>query len=877
MTQPNPPKWPAWILRKICSKQQVEILFGDALEIFQKRVEDKGLRRAKVLFIRDILSSIRFFAMKKPENKSLTAFSSLYKNYFKSSLRSFSKNKLSSSINFLGLITGFVAALLIAQYAVYELSYDRFHKDYEHTFRVSFQRVHGDQMAFNGATTFLPVGPIMLAEYPEVYNQCRFYYPFTHGVINHENQAFHVEKPVFTEASYFEVFSYQLLEGDPASALSEPNSVVLSEQLANSYFGNKPAIGQLIRFSFEDGEAELKVTGVLENPRNDSHLKLDLLISMKTLDQWPIFQTSDWSLPFYHTYIQLTNGTDLSAFEKKSVSILEKFRGDQMGEATESFSLQPLKDIHLDSHLTFELGENGNRNAINFLILIAALILVIVYLNYINLTTALSSLKAKEVGIRKVMGSYRRQLLPRFLVESFLINIGALILACAIVFLTLRYVSQQMGIYFEIASEPLFWIATVVVTSIGAIFSSLYPAVVLSRYEPITVLRGKFSAGEKGSFLRKVLMSTQFAISVAMIGGMILIAQQTNYLLSKDLGFDSEKLLVISAPQKAGEGRDQTTSIRSFGTDLLNNANIHSFTSSSSVPGRVMSSGSMSGVGDKKDERIPMHFNSVYFGYFETYGITFAQGRGFSRSFPSDRAAVVLNAAAVQALGFLNVEEVVGDKILLMEREFEVIGVVDNYHHTSLKTTYEPIVFALRPDRPVYLSLNVNTTGLLETLDDIETKMKAHFPENPFEYFFLDQVFDQEFRAELRYGSLLKGFSILAIILAALGLFGLSSFLITQRTREIGIRKVLGATGKNLFQLLSSFFLLPLVLGSIIACFALYYFGVDWLNSFPFRIEMHWLVFIVPLAVVLLMTGATLGIQTLKALKIEPAETLKNE
>ncbi len=806
-----------------------------------------------------------------------SASMSLYRNYLKLAFRSFSRNRLSSSINFLGLITGFFAALLIAQYAVYELNYDRFHENFEDTYRVSFKRTHGDQVSFNGATTFLPVGPIMLEEYPEVYNQCRFYYSFTHGVVNYKNQAFHVEKPVFTEESYFEVFSYQLLEGDPSSALSEPNSVALSEQLATRFFGDEPAIGQLIRFSFEDGEAELKVTAVLENPRNDSHLKLDMLMSMKTLEQWPIFQNNDWSLPFYHTYIQLNSGTDIPAFEKEVASILEKFRGDQMGGATEKFALQSLKDIHLDSHLTFELGENGNRNAINFLVLIAGLILVIVYLNYINLTTALSSLKAKEVGIRKVMGSHRRQLLPRFLAESFVINIGSLVIACLMIFLTVKYISQRMDIYFEISTDPLFWLVTVGIVIFGALLSSLYPAIVLSKYEPITVLRGKFSTSEKGSFLRKVLISAQFAISVAMIGGMILIAQQTDYLLSKDLGFESERLLVINAPQKGNEGRDQMTSVRALGADLVNDANIHSFTTSGSVPGRVMSSGSLSGVGEKKDQRVPMHFNTIDYGYFETYGITFEKGRAFSRSFPSDQTGVVLNSAAMQALGFKDADEAVGGKILLMEREFNVLGVASNYHHTSLKTSYEPIVFALRPNRPVYISLNVNTTGLLKTLEEVEAKMKAHFPQNPFEYFFLDQVFDQEFRAELRYGDLLKGFSILAIILAALGLFGLSSFLITQRTKEIGIRKVLGASGKNLFQMLSSFFVFPMALGSLVACFALYYFGVDWLNSFPFRIALHWLVFITPLAVVLLMTGVTLGIQTLKALKIQPAETLKNE
>ncbi|MEP5611621.1 MAG: ABC transporter permease [Cyclobacteriaceae bacterium] len=879
MSAPIPPKWPFWILSKVCSDRQLEILYGDAIEIFQRRVMTKGVGKARLLFIRDTLSSIKYFSLKWSGNqRSLASTLAIYKNYLKLTLRSFSKNRLATNINFFGLVVGFFAALLIAQYAIYEMNYDHFHEDYDRTYRVSFKRVQNNQIAFHGATTFLPVGPTLLEEFPEVYNQSRFYYPFAHGVFNDREKAHHIEKPVFVDETFFEVFSFKLLEGDSESALAQPNSVVLSETLAKKFFGSKDALGRQLRFSFEDGAAELIVTGVMQNRRSDSHLQLDVLMSMKTLRQWPTFKSSEWSLPFFHTYIQLKDGTNPQVFENKSGVILEKFRKENIGDGiSESFILQPLQDIHLDSHLTFELEENGNRQAINFLILIAILILVIVYLNFINLTTALSSLHAKEVGIRKVMGSHRKQLIPRFLIEALVMNVIAFLIASVAVVLSLDYITALTGIYFELTTDLSLWSMFFGVVMLGAVISTLYPTIVLTAYEPITVLRGKFSLGDKGSLLRRILISTQFAITVAMIGGMILISQQTDFLLTKDLGFKSEQLLVISAPQEVSENGDYLSSLRSFENGALNRASIHSFTSSSSVPGKVLSSGTIGGVGDKNEEEVSLYFNSVSYGYFETYGLTFLSGRPFSRSVLSDQQGIILNHAALQSLGYGENDNVIGEKIIDRGTEFEIIGIVNNYHHSSLKTSYEPIIFVLRPARPLYLSLNVSTSNLEITLEELAREMKLHFPADPFEYFFLDQVFDQEFKAELRYGDLLKGFSFLAVILAALGLFGLSSFLITQRTKEIGIRKVLGATPANLFSFLSSFFLVPMVSGGFLACAGLYYFGSIWLRSFPFRIELQWLVFLAPLATVLLMTGITMVVQTIKAQRILPAETLKNE
>ncbi len=874
----GPPKWPFRILKLICRDDMIEILYGDVIEIYQSRAKKRGRRIANVLFVIDVLSLIKPFAMKQPYRVNrATGALTLFKSYFKLSFRNFLRNRMSSGINLFGLIIGLFVPLMIAQYALFELRYDQFHTNYDQIYRVSFQREMENEVVFDGATTFLPVGPLMMDEYPEVLNQCRFYYPFTHGMVNYGDEAYHLEKPFFVEQSYFELFDFQLLSGDRSSVLSEPNTVVLSEDLARKYFGDKEPIGERIKFSFEDGEADLVVKGILENPRMDSHIRLDILISFSTLNQWEIFQQSDWSLPFYHTYIQLMDGTSVDEFEQKVNEILLRSRSEAAARGTlESFRLQPLQGIHLDSDLTFEMEQNGNRQAVNFLVLIASMILLLAYLNYINLTTAFASIRAKEVGIRKVMGSFRNQLISQFLTESFIVNFIGLSLAVLSVYLLARPFSSLLGIYFEFSTDGTFWLAILAIVALGAILSGIYPAWVLSGYQPITVLKGKFITSKKGSLLRKVLVGAQFIISIIIIGGTILVRQQTDFLLNKDLGFEDEKMLVVNSP-RVMDPESYLSRVRGFGNEIKSLPDINGFTHSGSVPGKVMSAGSFTNADKQGSEPVSMHIVTVDYDYFKTYDLRILSGRAFSRDFPSDQMGAVLNEAAVQALGFEDYEAAIKGKIGLGERQFNIVGVVKNYNHQSLRNDYDPIVFAFLPQRTVYWSMNIETGDLPQTLKSIEEKMLSYFPGNSFEYHFLDQAFDQEFKAELKYAALLAGFSVLAILLAALGLFGLASFIVMQRAKELAVRKVMGARGWDVFAYLTFSFLWPMLIGCFIAWFGLYFAGNSWLQNFPFRIGLSWIIFGLPVGIVVGMTCLTLGIQTIKASRIKPALALRNE
>ena len=489
----------------------------------------------------------------------------------------------------------------------------------------------------------------------------------------------------------------------------------------------------------------------------------------------------------------------------------------------------------------------------------------------------MASRRAKEVGVRKVLGSFKGQVLYQFLTESLIINLGSFILALIGLYFSLHYFSALLDVHFEFSTEPLFWSWILGVVLVGALLSGLYPAMVLSSYQPITVLKGTFSNSSKGSFLRKTLISAQFIITAIMIGGAILVYEQTDFLLSKDLGFDADKILVINAPRIVDEDNNFLASVRNFGNDAINHSDIESFTHSGSVPGKVMSSGSFTRKGIADPKPVSLNVNTVDYGYFNTYKMAFTSGRPFSKEFPSDEEGIILNESAINVLGIRKDDEIHNEKVMARGREFDIIGVVENHHHTSLKTSYEPIIYVLRPERTVYISMNVHTGHLPQTLSVIKEGMKRYFPNNPFEYFFLDQVFDQEFKEDMRYADLFKAFSILAIILAGMGLFGMASFLSAEKKKEISIRKVLGASGKDLFALLGSSFLVPISVGSIIACFLLYFGGNIWLQNFPFRIELAYPIFLGPLVIVFIITGITLGVQTLKAIKIHPIHTLRNE
>ncbi len=872
----EPPRWPLFILERILSDRQLEVLYGDVMELYDDRIQYMSASRAKWLFIRDAFSLIRPFAIRTLFTEQKANSWAMFANYIKLAVRSAKRNKTSSLINIVGLVFGFFAAITISMYVFHELTYDRFHFSYQNIYRVSFQRWVNNDLEFNGATTFSPVGPAMIDVYPEVKQQCRLYYPFAPGIASRENNSFHIEKPIFVDDSYFRLFSAGLKAGNPSTALRDPNSVVLSESLAYQYFGTEDPIGKVLTFSFEDGKTDLVVTGIADNPRNDTHLDLEFLISMNTLDQWAIFKDIEWRLPFFHTYIFL-EGADKEHFEMKASSLLDDHRMEMRSEGVkEFFKLQPIKDIHLDSDLTFEISQNGNRQAVNFMIIIAIMIMIIVYLNYVNLVTALNAKRSREVGVRKVMGSKRSQILTQFTVESICLNFLALIVALVLTFASFRYLTEWIGVDFSFVVDPVFLFLIVAITGIGALIFGFIPAIMISSVETITVLRGKLLSGVKGSGLRKVLVGLQFLITISMVGGLILLTDQTDYLLNRDPGFAVDQVLVINAPHIQYEENDYLRHVRRFGQEVTAFSMVNSFTHSGSVPGKVMSSGRIRRMGENQDE-VTLSINAVDFDFFETYELEFLAGGPFSKIKQGNDVKLILNQAAMESLNFLTPKEAIGSKVFSRGQEFEVIGIVNNYHHTSLKSAYEPIAFVFSPARTLYLSINIQTDQLTETLQLLEDEMKRHFPSNPIEYFFLDRTFHEQFKSELSYIRIFRAFSILAVVIAIMGLYGLSTYVLSQHEKEIGIRKTLGAGYTHIFRFMGNFFFIPWMIGSVIALFLLVLGGTLWLETFPFRIDLPWTVLGIPLFLVVTLSLIIITIQSIKAWHVQPADVLKLE
>lgn len=874
----EPPQWPVRLIERLCDPTMVEVLYGDVQEVYFRRLTRMNRILATILYYRDAFSLLRPFALRRTHqvHPRLNFIHMLFIQ-LKAGLRTLKKHPMPSTINIFGLLSGMLIVLLIAHYAHFELSYDRFHRDYNRIYRLAYQRQSNNEVIFNGATTYLPVGPSLKREVAGVSEQTRLYYPFTHGSINYDNESFIEEKPVFADPSFFQVFGFELIKGAASQVLQGPNRVVLSQTLADRYFGKANPIGKTIEFSYEDGETLLTVSGVMANPREDSHLRLHMLISFSTLDQWTTFEESKWFLPFYHTYIKTNTDFDEAVLESKANELITKNAFKRSPNSVKEFiSLQPLQDIHLDSDLMFEMHQNGDRKAVYFLIAVAVIILLIAYLNYINMSTALAVQRAREVGVRKVMGSTKGQLVQQFLTESFLLNMAAFIMAGLLTTVLTPFASRLMSKNFDFIDDPLFWLTGVLVATLGAALAGIYPALILSGYRPVDVLKGRFSSGSRGGLLRKLLVTVQFVISIVMIGGTLLLFKQTNFLINKDPGFDAAQVLVINAPRNV-DPSDYELKVRSFANEVVAISGVNSFSHSGSVPGKVMGSGTFKRLGQAEADEVTLQMNSVDYDFFRTYGLKFLQGRPFDRALTTDRQTLILNEAAMNMLGFKDPKDALKSKLVAFEQEFNILGVIENYHHSSPKVQYEPIAFVYNPGRTIYFSINMRPQNLLNTLAAIETSLTRHFPKSPFDYFFLEEAFHRQFEADLRFVDMFKVFTLLAVLLGTLGLFALASFVVNQKIKEIGVRQVLGASTANVFKVFVETFQWPMWLGATIAL-ALLYFGANrWLRDFPYRIALDITILLVPLILIVSLTLIIVAYQTFSVVRSNPIKSLRQE
>lgn len=825
----------------------------------------------------------------------------MLKNYFAVAWRIILRQRVFSAINILGLAVGMAACLLIVQYMSFELSYDNFHTNGANIYRIKHQRYQDGALAENMPVTYSAAGPVLKSAFPEVMQQTRV--ATDAGMVSAKQPGngllvFNEPSIYYVEGSFLHLFSFPMVNGT-ASALEKPNTVVLTEAAAKKYFPGQNAVGKTITIQQQVSGTDItaQVTGVCKNVPANSHMQFSFLVSQD-------MQKGDWVTPGYYTYIQLAPAADAKAFEAKLASYIKtniaalsqnNSSSNTQGKTNLTglaYTQQPLRGIHLYSNLAQELTPGVSGQLVWFLGIIAVLILIIAYINYLNLTTAKVIERAKEVGIRKVLGSQRMQLIKQFLLESLILNVISLAAAIAITILCMPWFSRLCGVdmHFTIWKNYLFAPAFAGLLLLGILVSALYPALVLSAYKPVQILKGKFLNNGKNLTLRKALVVFQFTATVAFMAGTLIVYRQVSYMQTENRGMDMKQTLVVATPKNI-RATDEDGEIYAhkdtvFQQSVLRNAGVQSITASSSIPGEsigyIMQYTSHPQAAAAKSERLAtMEIGTEFIHQFKMKVV--AGDTLGADAWARKNAAMLLNEAAVAALGFKNPQDAIGKLVETRNGrgkvfQNEVIGVTKNFHQGSLKEAFTPIVFRLNdPNSISYYEIKVSTGNMPQTIAAVEKTYKTVYPASAFEYFFLDDFFNRQYKTEQHFGQVFTLFAGFAVFVACIELFGLTLITITQRVKEIGIRKVLGATVPDILALIAKDFAVLIIIANIIAVPLAYWGGYHWLQGYTFRISLSWWLFAVPLLAVFVIALLTISQQAIKAALANPVKSLRTE
>jgi putative ABC transport system permease protein len=776
-----------------------------------------------------------------------------------------------------------VASLLILQYVKYERSYDTFHSKAEEIYRIQYNGYQNGKLRFECAAAVPAVGPALKNNFPEVKRFTRLF-PVS-GIVSYESPehgliSFLEEKMQIVDSSVFEIFDFKLLKGNQEQVLAGPNKAVISEKAAKKYFGDTDPIGKSIAWN---GDRKFEVTGVFKDIPANSHIKFDFMLSYQTLNNMTGNQSETaWGWYDFNTYVLLEKGTDVKALQQKWDAYLIKARGEDWKKygSRQEFILQPMLDIHLYANLLQESqpDERGDGDSVYALTFIALFILIIAWVNYINLATAKSMDRANEVGVRKVMGAEKKQLVSQFFAEAFLINLLGALIALIVVRIAWPWFADLSGraIPLEYLMQKDFWLLMFILFGTGTILSGFYPAIILSSFKPVAVLKGKVMRSSQGSVLRKSLVVFQFVASVVLICGSVIVYQQLNFMKNQKLGVDINQTLVIKAPGVA----DSTfvDKLKSFKAEVLQISGVKAITSSTNVPGdEIFWASGIRRLTGGPESSISGYTIGIDEAYISAFDLSLVAGRSFDQAHTNERESIILNRAMAEALDFRSPAEALGEKVIQGDT-FEIVGILENYHQMSLKESVSPLVFRYTPGNSNFISFKLeNSEGFKNVLGAIEEPWKTFFPGNPIDYFSLDQFFNRQYESDRQFGQIFSLFTLLAIFIACLGLFGLASFMTMQRTKEIGIRKVLGSTPTNIVLLLSKGFIQLVLIANIIAWPLAYWLMTTWLESFPYRIDVNPLLFLFAGIGVVVIAFVAVGLHTLKAALINPAETLKYE
>ncbi|GAA3992075.1 ABC transporter permease [Mucilaginibacter dorajii] len=809
----------------------------------------------------------------------------MIRNYLRSALRNITRHKFISFINIFGLTIGLTCCLLIVVYVVNELSYDKFNANADDIYRVtrSFNTADGIDNLHLGAVA-PPFGPLLKNEFPDIKKVTRI---LSNGdvVIRYKDKLFNEKGSYFADENLFDLFSVKTIQGDPKTALAEPFSVMLTPEMARKYFGNEDPMNKEFRF---DNQYNFKVTGIFEPFPANAQLHPQLLLSFNTLNDSAIYGKkgleTNWGNNSFFTYLLFPKGYNVDHVAAQFPAFLDKyvhFPGQPANFRESKFSklhFQKLLDIHLNSHLDDELEQNGDIKRVYIFSAIALFILLIACINYMNLSTARSTLRAKEIGIRKVIGAQQKEIITQFLSESVLITAFSLILALGITWLIMPLINKFSGLQLSFNSlyQPQIILVIIAMPFVIGIISGIYPAIFMSSFKPIKVLKGILKVGSGNISFRKVLVVLQFSISIILIVATTIVFQQLRYMQQKSLGFSKDHLLTMGNAFNPSQ-------FDAFRNEVMRDGNIKDVGRSSRIPsGRLLDDQGIQVMqgGALQPVKAAVKYINTDYSFIPTYGMKMAAGRNFSKDFGTDTNNYVINVAASKVLGWKTPESAIGKEISYGGTNGKVIGVVNDFHFESLHQNIIPLLMRM----PSFansnygrMSVKIDGNHVQSAISTLEQAWKKYQPERPFEYTFLDEKFQQLYDSEQQQGTLFTIFSFIAIFIACLGLFGLSAFTISQRVKEIGVRKVLGASIPQIVTELSKDFLKLVFIASIIALPIAWYSMNKWLLDFAFRINIQWWVFVMAGIIAVLIAFVTISFQSIKAASANPVKSLRSE
>lgn len=874
----RPPEWPVRVLRSLLKSEYIEEIEGDMEEIFFSIAEERSVAAAKRAYYWETIKLLRPSLLRNFKSSPTYNNFGMYKNYLSVAWRNLLKKKGYSSINIFGLALGIACCMLIFMYVSYERSFDDYHANGDRIYRV----IHGNRNNANATESYwvwgnAPIGQALRDNFPEIEKVIQFSgradILLANGEISHQE-----EGVFFMDSTAFDVFSWKLLKGNPKTALAAPFSVVLTESTARKYFGDEDPLGKSLTGSEAAGRSnagEYLVTGVMEDVPANSHFRFHALMSMSTFRKSRPEVFTAWGYVDFYTYFLVNDQFDRTTFESKIPEFLKRQADDPQSQY--HIVVEPLKEMYLGTVAQRQPGETGSIANLYIFSVIGLFVLAIAIINFMNLSTARSMERSKEVGIRKSIGAQRRNLVFQFLGESFLIVGLSMIVAIGIVLVALPAMNDITGRLLEIhhfitARNAAVLLAATLV--IGTVAGS-YPSFVLSSFDPVKVLKGIDRSGKTGVTLRRALVIFQFSLSIALIAGTIVVSFQMDHILNKELGFDKEHMMILDYNYD-GRVNDLREVLK---TEIEALPDVLSVAFSRSVPGSYFPNAYTEIItpeGELKGMAQPIF--QVGVDFINHYDLELVAGRSYSRDHPSDTiGGLVINEATARQYGYANPRDIVGKKYKQWGREGEIIGVVKDFNFISLHRNIEPLTLPYEPYACRYVSLKIRSQDMAGTIAAVRKIWTDLAPHRPFLYSFLDDSFDRQYQKDFKFRTLFTVFSSLAIFIACLGLLGLATFTAELRTKEIGIRKVLGASANSIVGLLSKDFVVLIFVAIVVATPAAWFAMNRWLEGFAYRVEIQLWIFLLAGLAATVIAALTISFHALKAAHKNPVMSLRSE